>query len=127
MMTRRNRNVERTMEGISSSCDSPQLTEEELHQATVAMRKEDDVDRNRAAAVAAAIGVGAGFACSDSTKAKSSSDIVELIRAVAIPTMSAVASYCYLRHLKNKIRQHRDEMEARDFFSKKSASGNKYN
>jgi len=114
-------------QGISSSCDSPQLTEEELHQATVAMRKEDAVDRNRAAAVAAAIGVGAGFACSDSTKAKSSCDIVELIRTVAIPTMSAVASYCYLRHLKNKIRQHRDEMEARDFFSKKSASGNKYN
>ena len=113
-------------QGISSSCDSPQLTEEGLRQATVAMRQEDAVDRNRAVVVAAAIGVGAGFASFDKARGKSSIELIEMIRSVAIPTISATASYFYLRHLRNSIRQHRDEMEARDFFSKKSASGNNY-
>ncbi|KAL7500144.1 hypothetical protein ACHAWT_008627 [Skeletonema menzelii] len=113
-------------QGISSSCDSPQLTEEGLRQATVAMRQEDAVDRNRAVVVAAAIGVGAGFVSFDKARGKSSIELIEMIRSVAIPTISATASYFYLRHLRNSIRQHRDEMEARDFFSKKSASGNNY-
>ncbi len=108
-------------QGISSSCDSPHLTEEGLRQATVTMRKEDAADRNGAAVVAAAIGVGVSLASFDKTRGKMS------IRSVVIPTLSAVASYCCLRHLKNRIRKHRDEMEARVFFSKKSASGNKYN
>ena len=113
-------------QGISSSCD-PQLTLEGLRQATVAMREEDIADRNRAAVVAAAIGAGAGFASFDRAREKkSNNEVFEMIRSVAIPTISATASYFYLRHLKNRIRQHRDEMEAREFFSKKSASGNKY-
>ena len=115
-------------QGISSSCDSPQITVEGLWQATVAMREEDIADRNRAAVVAAAIGLGAGFASFDRAREKkSNNEVFEMIRSVSIPTISATASYFYLRHLKNRIRQHRDEMEAREFFSKKSASGNKYN
>ncbi len=117
-------------QGISSSCDSPQLTEQVLHEAALVVREEDAADRNRAAAVAAAIGVGAGFASYDpkaKTSKEGSGDITELICSVAITTISATASYCYLRHLKDTIRQHRNEMEARDFFSQKSASGNKYN
>jgi len=108
-------------QGVLSSCNSPQLTEEGLRQAIVTMRKEDAADRNRAAVVAAAIGVGASLASFNKTRGKSS------IRSVAIPTISAVASYFCLRHLKNRRRKHRDEMEARDFFSKKSVSGTKYN
>ena len=115
-------------QGISSSYDNPQLSEEGLRQATVAMRKEDIADRNRIAVVAAAIGAGAGFASFDRAREKkSNNEVFEMIRSVAIPTISATASYFYLRHLKNRIRQHRNEMEAREFFSKKSASGNKYN
>lgn len=122
-------------QGISSSCDSPQLTEEELHESALAVRKEDYADRNRSAAVAAVIGVGAAFASYDRTKSKSCIEgvarpdqlVMELIRIVAIPTISAAASYCCIRRLKDRIRQNRDEMEARDFFSKKSASGTKYN
>lgn len=109
-------------QGISSSCNSLQhLTEEGLRQATVTIRKEDAADRNGAAVVAAAIGVGASFAYSDKTRGKST------IRSVVVPTISAMASYFCLRHLKNRRRKHRDEMEARDFFSKKSVSGTKYN
>lgn len=109
-------------QGISSSCNSPQqLTEEGLRKATVKVRKEDAADRNRAVAVAAAIGVGASLTSFDKTRSKSS------IRSVAIPTISALASYFCLRHLKNRRRKNRDEMEARDFFSKKSVSGTKYN
>ncbi len=103
-------------------CNNPQqLTEEGLRQATVKVREEDAADRNRAVAVAAAIGVGASLASFDKTRSKSS------IRSVAIPAISAVASYLCLRHLKNRRRKNRDEMEARDFFSKKSVSGTKYN
>ncbi|KAL7439952.1 hypothetical protein ACHAXM_012137 [Skeletonema potamos] len=118
-------------QGISSSCESPQLTEQVLREAALVVRKEDSADRRSAAAVAAAIGVSVGFSSYDRTKATSSKEgsgnIIELFCSVAMTTISAAASYCYLRHLKERMRQYRNEMEARDFFSKKSASGNKYN
>jgi hypothetical protein len=120
-------------QGISSSCDSLQLSEQELYQAALVARKEDSIDRNKAAAVATAIGIGVGVASYDRTRAKSGSTsgersiMMEMFDIVATITISSGASYLYIRHLKKRMRQHKEEMEARDFFSKKSVSGNKYN
>ena len=114
-------------QGISFSCSGPTLTEEELYQAILEVRDLDSAERKRTIAVAFTIGLGAGIASSNSTRQKGNSDIVGVIKAAAVQTISAVASYFFLRSFRSRIRQHRDEMEARDFFSKKSASGNKYN
>ena len=110
-------------QGISGSLQP--LTQHELHEAALAVRKEDSKDKKKAVAVAAAIGMGSCFASARASKAESSNSI-GLIGSVAIATVSAGASYCYIRHLKKRSRQLKDEMKARDFFSKKSVSGTKY-
>jgi TRAP-type C4-dicarboxylate transport system permease small subunit len=53
-------------------------------------------------------------------------NITALIRGVVKMAMTASVSYWYIQFLKNERRRIREEKDARQFFSKKSASGNKY-
>lgn len=110
-------------QGISGSLQP--LTQQELHEAALAVRKEDSNDKKKAVALAAAIGLGSCFASARANKAERS-NIIELIGSFAIATVSAGASYYCIRHLKKRSRQLKDEMKARDFFSRKSVSGTKY-
>jgi len=62
----------------------------------------------------------------DDATAKSDGTMAYMLRGVSTAAISAYASYWYLRRSRSRIRQRREEREARAFFSKKSASGNKY-
>ena len=119
------------------------------------MRKAENRERKSAMVVATAIGIGAGYVSSlsragavagsngvgtssshdsfvrgsksDTKRAgNATTDILSLLRSVSIMAISTSASYWYLRCLRNEIRRRREERDARDFFSRKSASGNKY-
>ena len=132
-------------QGVVSSFDTPILvqdgviTEESLLRAVQHVRKEERRDGTKAIIVASVIGVGAGYvSCLNNGKADKvggSDSLTEklagvtglsLLRSISIAAISASASYCYHRYLRNEMRRRREEKDAREFFSKKSASGNKY-
>lgn len=124
-------------QGVGSSSGTPILsedgviTEDSLTRAVQSARDEDGRERRRSMLVAAGIGVVAGCAMSKSSDgsgtvgATAKSDSLRTLHTIATGAISTV-SYWYLQRTRDEMRQQREEKEARAFFSKKSASGNKY-
>jgi hypothetical protein len=54
------------------------------------------------------------------------SDKLGLLRSVSTMVISASALYWYIHHARNTMRRLYEEKDARVFFSKTSATGNKY-
>ena len=121
-------------QGISSSVDSPivlddngVITKESLTKAALPTRAVDRRERNGAMAIALGIGAIAGYSTAGSKSgASKGSEKSTLLRSIATMVVSTSASYWYLQRSRSKARQQREKREARVFFSKKSASGNKY-
>jgi len=134
-------------QGVSSSSvmthnidvnDNGIITEESLAKAVHYIRDQDKNDRGSAMVIAMGIGATAGYVSSKSSDGSNnagfgevgetakSTDVMALLRSISTMVISASASYWYLQRARSRMRQQRDEKEARVFFSKKSASGNKY-
>ena len=125
-------------EGLTSSFQTPilvedgMITNESLSKAVKRVRDEDTKERKSSLFVAAALGLIAG--CSSlrqprSTTTQMSTNSLNrpsLVTGLAMLAITTASSYCYLRFLKNERRRILEEKDARLFFSKKSASGNKY-
>lgn len=54
-------------------------------------------------------------------------NLTQWLGCLTTTVISALSSYWYLQRLRSNIRRHREEQEARIFFSKKIATGNKTN
>ena len=127
-------------QGLLSSFDTPIVVEDgivthdSLSMAVKRVREEDVKERKSAMFVSAVIGFGVGCVSSYDRVSRrgndqrniSSIDSMTLLRGAVSMAISGTASYCYLRFLKNATRRRREEKDAREFFSMKSASGNKY-
>eukprot|EP00580_Thalassiosira_gravida_P017288 CAMPEP_0201665222 /NCGR_PEP_ID=MMETSP0494-20130426/6435_1 /ASSEMBLY_ACC=CAM_ASM_000839 /TAXON_ID=420259 /ORGANISM="Thalassiosira gravida, Strain GMp14c1" /LENGTH=647 /DNA_ID=CAMNT_0048144133 /DNA_START=12 /DNA_END=1955 /DNA_ORIENTATION=- len=136
---------------VASSIESPIVSSEydgvitnaSLVGAVRSTREKDARDKASASRVAVAVGAAVGYVTSkssttrgsnrdayggggDDATAKSDGTMAYMLRGVSTAAISAYASYWYLRRSRSRIRQRREEREARAFFSKKSASGNKY-
>ncbi|KAL3801766.1 hypothetical protein HJC23_001162 [Cyclotella cryptica] len=127
-------------QGLLSSFETPILvkdgivTNDSLSMAVKRVREEDVRERKSAMFVAVVIGFGVGCVSSHDWVSRRSSqqrntksiDMMVLLSSAVSMAISTSASYWYLRFLKNEARRKREEKDAREFFSKKSASGNKY-
>jgi len=116
------------------------MTEKSLTKAVLCIRQQDMNDRGSAMLIAFGMGATAGYAVSSKSRSDKShicpaggmgrasecTDTMPLLRSISTMAISASASYWYIRQARSKMRQQREEKEAREFFSKKSASGNKY-
>ena len=116
--------------GVDTNEDGS-IREGSLIAAMERVRKEDGRDRRSAAAIALVIGTMAGYISSKSsseggTFTSRASGLLTLLHDASIAAMTGSASYWYIRRRRREIRLQREEDGARAFFSKKSASGNKY-
>jgi hypothetical protein len=108
------------------------IREGSLIAAMERVREEDGRDRRSAVAIALVIGTMAGHISSKSSikgggaYTSRVSGLVTLLHDASDAAMTGSASYWYIRRRRREIRLQREEDEARAFFSKKSASGNKY-
>ena len=107
------------------------IREGSLIAAMERVREEDGRDRRSAVAIALVIGTMAGHISSKSSDKGGAytsrvSGLVTLLHDASDAAMTGSASYWYIRRRRREIRLQREEDEARAFFSKKSASGNKY-
>lgn len=112
------------------------VTDDSLNEVVERVREEDRKERNRSVGVAVFVGLSVGCVSSREGKrgTEESSDkggsvtngMRALLSALAVTSISASASYWYLRRLRSEMRRRREERDARAFFSKKSASGNTY-
>ena len=117
-------------QGLISSFETPilvedgMITNDSLSKAVMRVRDADAKDRKSSMLVAAAIGFVVGYSAWEEKR----NTIKESISMNCAVRMSIVttASYWYMRYLKNAKRRMCEEKDAREFFSKKSASGNKY-
>jgi len=113
-------------QGVSSSCDKLTLdedgaiTEESLTKAVRSMRKNTTAEQKRSAAFALVFGA---TLVASSKRQSTKTSILHAISTLAISTSVA---YLYLQRARRVARQNREEVEARQFFSKKSASGTSY-
>jgi hypothetical protein len=92
------------------------------------VRQKDMKDKSIVAIVALTIGSSVGylsFNAGDTGQSNRTST-----KSVFLPCLSVVltgsVAYWYLRHKRREMRLRLEEDEAREFFSRKSASGNKY-
>ena len=115
-------------QGVSSSVleridieESGIIEENSLARAVECTREQDTKEKGSAIVFALGVGASVGYVSSRSTKSDTS-----LLRSISTSVISASASYWYIQRARRKLRQRREEREAREFFSKKSASGNKY-
>lgn len=132
-------------QGVISSSENDQLlvqdgmaTKESLSRLLQQVRQEERRDSNQARLVASAIGFAVGYVTTldksafvgkdrqSKAKEKQTIDGMSFLSSVSFGIISASASYWYLRYLRCEIRRRREEKDAREFFSKKSASGNRY-
>jgi hypothetical protein len=99
------------------------------------VRDQDGRERRSAAAIALFLGATAGYVVSSSgvsneggarTSSRDGSLLALLLRAVSTVATASSASYWYIRRRRREDRLRLEEDQARAFFSKKSASGNKY-
>jgi hypothetical protein len=124
-------------QGLVSSFETPILVEDgiitndSLSKAVQRVRNEDARERKSSRLVGAAIGCIVGcvsyYDCSHTTQeSRYGTNQTKLVHGLVKAAISASASYWYLRFLKNERRKKLEEKDARQFFSRKSASGNKY-
>lgn len=124
-------------EGLASSFQTPILVEDgmitnaSLSKAVKRVRDEDTKEQKSSRLIAAALGFVAG--CTSLRQPKSTAqmstnaiDRTPLVTGLVMLAFTTTTSYYYLRFLKNERRRILEEKDARVFFSKKSASGNKY-
>jgi len=119
------------------------IMQESLAAAVRFTRGQDRVERRSAAVLSLGMGSIVGyvtFATTNNTASKllssnnneghatqkTDSTTMAMLWGLSTTMLSTAASYWYLQHARRKLRQSREEKEARIFFSKKSASGNKY-
>eukprot|EP00569_Conticribra_weissflogii_P003614 CAMPEP_0171346754 /NCGR_PEP_ID=MMETSP0878-20121228/25867_1 /TAXON_ID=67004 /ORGANISM="Thalassiosira weissflogii, Strain CCMP1336" /LENGTH=734 /DNA_ID=CAMNT_0011850545 /DNA_START=131 /DNA_END=2335 /DNA_ORIENTATION=+ len=132
-------------QGVRTSAENDQLlvqdgmvTKESLSRLLQQVRQEERRDSNQARLVSSVIGIAVGYVTTldksafigkdrqFEAKEKQTMDGMSFLRSVSFGIISASASYWYLRYLRSEIRRRREEKDAREFFSKKSASGNRY-
>ena len=117
-------------QGLTSSFETPilvedgMITNDSLSRAVMRVRDADAKDRKSSMLVATAIAFVVG--CSAWTEKSNTINKSTSLNCAVRMTITATASYCYLRFLKNEKRRSCEEKDAREFFSTKSASGNKY-
>jgi len=130
-------------QGVSSSVELPTIDidgdtgvikNESLAKVVHITRGQDTKEKRTALAIALGLGTAVGYVVSSKSSSsgerrretKSDATLALLVRNVSTAIISASASYWYLQRARRRMRQFREEKEARVFFSKKSASGNKY-
>mmetsp|Transcript_29009 Transcript_29009/g.69954 ORF Transcript_29009/g.69954 Transcript_29009/m.69954 type:complete len:396 (-) Transcript_29009:906-2093(-) len=128
-------------QGVSSSMgtslviEDGVISEESLREAAYVAR--DDYIRERNGAIAIVLGINAviaGYYASYKTTSpgreggtvRSDRSTADLLRTSALSAMNAAGMYWCLRRARDTMRRKWEEKEARNFFSKKSASGNRY-
>jgi len=130
-------------QGVSSSVELPTIDidgdtgvikNESLAKVVHITRDQDTKDKSTALVIALGLGTAVGYVVSSKSSSsverrretKSDTTLALLVRNVSTAIISASVSYWYLQRTRRRMRQCREEKEARVFFSKKSASGNKY-
>jgi hypothetical protein len=124
-------------QGLVSSFETPILVEDgiitndSLSKAVQRVRNEDARERKSSRLVGVAIGCLVGCAsyyeCSQTKQElRTGTDQTKLVHGLVKAAITASVSHWYLRFLKNERRKKLEEKDARQFFSRKSASGNKY-
>ena len=116
-------------------CEDGAVRDAPLAAALRRVRDQDGRERRSAAAIALFLGATAGYVVSSSgvsneggamTSSRDGSLLALLLRAVSTVATASSASYWYIRRRRREDRLRLEEDQARAFFSKKSASGNKY-
>jgi hypothetical protein len=107
------------------------IRESSLSAALERVREQDKRERCGTAMVALVMGTTAGYVSSKFSndggeRTPRESVLLALLHAVSTVGISGSASYWYIRRRRRETRLKSEEDEARAFFSKKSASGNKY-
>ena len=102
------------------------VTDDSLNEAVERVREEDRKERNRSVGVAVFVGLSVGYVSSREGKrgTEESSDkggsvtngMRALLSALAVTSISASASYWYLRRLRSEMRRRREERDARGVF-----------
>jgi len=129
-------------QGVSSSIELPTIDidkdtgvikNESLAKVVHITRDQDTKENSTALVIALGLGSAVGYVVSSKSSSSSggrreakSDTTLALLRNVSTAIISASVSYWYLQRTRRVMRQVREEKEARVFFSKKSASGNKY-
>jgi len=119
-------------QGVSSASpilvgDDGVLSEDSLSKAVEYTRHQEWKDRRSAVTIALGVGAAAGYVASNRSKELTAeSDKLGLLRSVSTMVISASALYWYIHHARSTTRRLYEEKDARVFFSKASATGNKY-
>jgi hypothetical protein len=124
-------------QGMVSSFEIPILVEngiitnESLSKAVKRVRDDSRKESKNSLILATVMGFFVGYTSYNESKrtsleAQYASNKSQTVCDVSKMVLSTVGSYFYLRCLKNHMRYKREQRDAREFFSKKSASGNKY-
>ena len=104
------------------------LCEDSLSKALECTRQIEKKERCSATAIALGVGATAGYVSWNKSKEgiSAKSDTLSLLRSVSALVISTSALYCYIHYARDSMRRLREEGDARLFFSKASATGNKY-